>query len=138
MFKKIKAFFTTKEPEKPSIKREIRELLRENLKCISVDVFHYDDPIMKLNPAERTEYLTYFHVLVNEGRIIERLEFLINKQANVLLKNGTAENGELDMTAMMTMNGLTSFKNDIEKLSGMFLQEKSENELTQEYNKTNL
>ena len=138
MFKKIKAFFTTKEPEKVSTKREIRELLRENLRCIAVDVFHYDDPIMKFNPAERLEYLAYFHVLVTEGKIIERLEYLINKQANVLLKNGTAENGELDMTAMMTMNGLTSFKNDLEKLSGMYLQEKNEQEATIEYNKSGL
>lgn len=127
LIRKIAALFKKKEPakkEEESYERVYRDLLRENLNTIAVDVFHYDDPLLKLNPQERREYLVYFNTIVNDRKITDRLEYLINKQANMTLKNSLK--GELDTAGVMKMDGLSTFKDDVERLSQMFLKEESE------------
>lgn len=124
MFKKIVSFFT-KEKE-PTTKRLQRELLRELLSSVTVDMFYHDDPLLSMSPEERKEYLLYFHILTKDKKLMKRLEFFINKQANVLLKNGTAEDGTLDSGGIMTLNGITMVKNEIEKLSRMYETEEEE------------
>lgn len=104
--------------------REVRELVRENLQTIAVDVFQLGDPIIMMSPKERQQYLGYFHILVKEKKIIQRLQFLINTQANITLKN--SRHGTLDMTGCMTMNGISTVKDEIERLSAMYEKEKSE------------
>lgn len=125
----IKRMFLKKEEQKKeevNYERVYRDLLRENLNTVAVDVFHYNDPLLALNPQERREYLVYFNKLVNDKRVIERLEYLINKQANMTLKNSLS--GELDTAGVMKMDGLSTFKDDVERLSEMFLKEESERE----------
>lgn len=109
---------------KPSYEREMRELLRENLNTISVDVFHYEDPVVQLPPEERRAYLAYFHTLVHDKKIIDRLEYLINKQANITLKN--SKDHALDTAGIMKMDGLGSVRDDLKRLSVMFLKEEAE------------
>lgn len=107
--------------------RMMRDLLRENLKSISVDVFYHDDPILTMNPEERLEYLKYFRKLAGGSKLIKRLEYLINKQANIILKTGTETlDKQLDSGAIMTMNGLTIVKNEIERLASMSIKEEAE------------
>lgn len=128
LFKTIAQFFNKKEEPKKedqNFDRVYRDLLRENLNTISVDVFHYDDPLLRLNPAERREYLSYFRKIVADRKIVERLQYLINKQANMTLKN-SGTRGELDTAGVMKMDGLSTFKDDVERLSVMFFKEESE------------
>ena len=124
--KKIKEIFHIQKEENESedIERTMRDLLRENLNSLSVDVFHLDDPIVLLNPSQRREYLLYFNKLVTEKKVIHRLEYLINKQANMTLLN--SRSGQLDTAGVMKMDGLGTFKDDVERLSKMFLTEEEE------------
>jgi hypothetical protein len=114
--------------EKPTYEREMRELLRENLNTISVDVFHLTDPLIALSPAKRREYLLTFNRAVIDKTLIQRLEYLINLQANMTLKN--SKDGMLDTAGAMTMNGLSVFKDDVERLSNMFIKEEAERNKT--------
>lgn len=128
MFTKIASLFKKKEKEKTT-KRLQRELLRELLASVTVDVFYHDDPLIGMSPEERKEYLMEFHLLAKNKRLIARLEYFINKQANILLKNGTSEDGTLDSGAIMTLNGITIVKNEIEKLSRMYETEEEERKI---------
>lgn len=125
IIKKIKNYFSKKETIlNPSHEREFRELLREDLKTVSVDVFHYDDPVLSMSGPSRREYLRYFHNIATENKFTERVKFLINKQANMTLKN--SKDGTLDTAGVMKMDGLATVKDDIERLSAMFLKEEAE------------
>lgn len=128
ILKRIGQFFVKKEePKKENKKnyeRVYRDLLRENLNTVSVDVFNYDDPMLRLNPTEKLEYLKYFNKIFTDRKIIARLEYLINLQANMTLKNSL--DGELDTAGVMKMDGLSTFKDDVERLSTMFLKEEAD------------
>lgn len=119
-------FFQKKEPKEElnKVEREARELLRENLNTVSVDMFYADDPIIGLNPNERKQYLSYFHLILKDKKLIERIKFLINTQARMTLKG--SKDGVFDIAGAMTMNGITVIKNDIERLSAMFEKEEAE------------
>lgn len=127
MIRKIKQFFSTKEEQKENYEREMRELLRENLSTIAVDMFDSDDPIVAMSPADRKLYLHYFHQILIDKKLIDRLKYLINKQANLTLKN--SKDGVFDVVGSSTLNGLTVAKNEIEKLSSMSLKESAELEV---------
>lgn len=120
----IKWLKEKKKEENPPHEREFRELLRENLNGFAVDVFNLDDPLIVMNPSERQEYLLYFDRIVKDKKLISRLEFFINKQANLTLKN--SKDGILDTAGVMRMDGLSTFKDDVERLSKMFLMEENE------------
>ncbi len=125
----IKQIFQTEQPKKeeeikPKYEREYRELLREDLNTIAVDVFHLDDPLVLLNPSERREYLLYFHTLFLDKKVTKRLEYFINKQSQMILFNG--KEGELDTAGIMKMDGMSTFKDDVERLSKMFVVEEAE------------
>ena len=125
IIKKIKQFFSPKETiEQTTHEREFRDLLRENLQTVSVDVFHYDDPVVSMTGPTRKEYLAYFYKLATEEKLLSRIKFLINKQANLTLKN--SKDGILDTAGVMKMDGLAVVKDDIERLSAMFLKEEAE------------
>lgn len=122
------AAFHRKEQKKTETKtheREMRELLRENLKTVAVDVFYHDDPLVRLGPEERRAYLFAFHNLWKEGKLIERLQFFVNKQANLTLKESL--DGELDTAGIMKMDGTSIIIDDVKRLSAMYLKENTEN-----------
>lgn len=121
--KKIKQLFK-KEEEQLDFERNVRELLRENLNTVAVDVFTIDDPLFALNPSERREYLLYFNRLVVDKKLIERIKYLINKQAQMSLKY--SKNEKLDMAGALTMNGLGLVKDEVELFSKMFTQEEED------------
>ena len=110
--------------EEVEFERTVRDLLRENLNTVPVDVFSLDDPLLKMNPAERREYLLYFNRLVNDKKLIERIKYFINKQAQLSLKY--SKNEKLDMAGALTMNGMGLVKDDVERLSEMFTKEEEE------------
>lgn len=125
--KKLLAAFQGKEQKKTQPKtheREMRELLRENLKTVAVDVFYHDDPLISLPPEERRAYLLYFNNLIKDEKLIHRLKFFINKQANITLKESV--DGELDTAGVMKMDGTSIIVDDIKRLSAMYLKENIE------------
>lgn len=127
MWEKIKEIFKPKKEEERTqlnYEREMRELLRENLNTVSVDMFELDDPIVLLTPSQRREYLLYFHKLFNEKKLITRIKYLINKQAVRTLANST--NDKLDVAGTMKIDGMALIKDDVERLSNMFSKEEDE------------
>lgn len=123
MMKKIINFFKKKQ-EPIAHERRIRDLLRENLATVAVDVFYYNDPLLDMNPEERREYLLYFYKIVSDKKLIERIRYFINKQANITLKN--SKDGTLDTAGCMKMDGMGTLKDDFERLSQMFLVEEEQ------------
>ena len=120
----IKKMFVKKEKEVISLpERTVRDLLRENLKTVPVDVFYIDDPIMKLGPEERKGYLKYFDDIIKDGRVAERIKYYINKQANLTLQSSGKNTPVFDVSGSMNINGMASIKDDHVKLSGMFNKE---------------
>lgn len=124
ILRKIKQFFSPEEKEVFTTERSARELLRENLGSFSVDMFDQDDPIISMSPADRKSYLKYFHSIMTDKKIIQRLQYLINKQANLTLKH--SKEGVFDVVGSSTLNGIAVAKNDIERLSAMFEKESAE------------
>lgn len=125
LIKKIKEIFhPKKEEEKVDYERTMRDLLREDLNTVAVDIFYLDDPLIKMNPSQRREYLLYFNLLVKDKKFIERCQYYINKQATQTLMN--SRNGQLDTAGVMKMDGMGTIKDDVERLSKMFLTEEVE------------
>lgn len=109
---------------KPKIVRTVRDLLRENLKTVAVDVFYIEDPITSLNPEDRKMYLQYFYELSLDKKLIERVKYLINRQANKTLKS--SDGGTFDIAGAMNINGLALVKDDIERLGSAYLKENAQ------------
>ena len=65
MFKKVAHWFRPRRQEESPKEdgRQVRELLRENLKTLPVDVFYTDDPMLVLSDSERKQYLKFFYDL---------------------------------------------------------------------------
>lgn len=108
--------------------REWKELLRENMGTIVVDMFYGDDPILLLGPEDRKLYLKKFHELMKDPDVIKRFHYLANKQANLTLKymrENSKIDGETDMAGAMNINGICVVKEDFERLGTMFSKEES-------------
>lgn len=118
MFKTIKKLFEKKE-EKTN--REIKELLRENLSLMPIDVFYIDDPMLAVPEGRKVEYLKKFHDVCADKDVMERIKFLINKQANLTLSKSI--NGVSDTMGSACINGIAAVKDDFEKMGSLYLKE---------------
>lgn len=107
--------------KKSNIERDSRDLLRENLNLVQVDMFYGDDPILNLNKEERIMYLKSFFDLLKDDKLIKRMKYHINKQAQKTLAN--SKNGIQDIAGAMNINGIAFIIDDIEKLSNMYIKE---------------
>lgn len=107
--------------KKNNTERDVRELLRENLNLIEVDMFYNDDPMFLMTKEERILYLKIFFDLYKDNKLINRLKFHINKQAQKTL--GNAKDGIQDLAGAMNINGLAFVLNDIERLSNLYIKE---------------
>lgn len=113
----LKQVFT----KKPNKEKITRDLLRENLKLVSLDMFYLDDPITDLTPEQRVLYLKFFYDLYNSKEFFERIKYHINKQAHKTL--GTAEDGVQDVAGAMNINGMAFIMDDVERLAKMYMKE---------------
>lgn len=107
---------------KDNPKRDIRNLLRENLNCIEVDFFSSSDPLIQLTSEERKLYLKKFKDISDDKEIIGRIKYLINLQSKMILRSAK-DGSDMDMAGAMTINGLSVVLEDIERLSTMFEKE---------------
>lgn len=136
MFKKVAHLFKRKkEPvQKQEDGRNVRELLRENLSTVSVDVFYLDDPLVELPQKERQLYLKHFYDLSRDEKFMERIKYLVNKQALLTIQNIRNKDGSWDTAAgAMNINGIALVKDDVERLAAMHIKETVPEEDFNEY-----
>lgn len=127
MLKTIKRLLENKEEKR---NREERELLRENLSLVPIDIFYIDDPLLSVPEGKKIEYFKKFHDVCSDKDIMERIKFLINKQARLTLEH--SRNGVTDTMGSACINGMASVKEDFERMGSSYLKETAP---TTEFNK---
>jgi hypothetical protein len=121
MFSKIKLFFTKEEPQVQTKERSIKELTRENLALIPLDIYYVDDPLLGIPPDKRLRYLKKFADVVADKDIMERFKFLINKQVRLTMQ---ASKDDRDTTyGSININGMSTIKDDFERLANSYVKE---------------
>src|SRR4051812_11779452 len=101
--------------------RDLRDLLRENLNLITIDMFYKEDPILKLKKQDRILYLKEFSDLWKDGKLVERIKYHINKQAQMTLSN--SKDGVQDVAGSMNINGLAFVVDEIKRLANQYTKE---------------
>lgn len=119
MFKTIKKLF--KKEEEIDIQRDSKQLLRENLSLVAIDIFYTDDPILDVPFDKKVEYYKKFYDICRDKDVMERIKFLINKQATLTLKS--SRDGVTDAMGSACINGIASVKEDFEKMGSSYLKE---------------
>lgn len=120
MYKKLQSFFKREPPEEKK-ERVIKELLRENLSLIPLDLFYGDDPVIELNDTKRKKYLKKFYDIVNDKEIMERFIYIINKQVRITMQK--SKDGTTDTYGAININGIATVKDDFERLANMYSKE---------------
>ena len=100
--------------------QHVRDLLRENLNLLSLDMY-LDDPLIGLSENERKLYLKYFFDLNKDLKLIERIKYNINKQAIKTL--GNSKDNVQDIAGACNINGMAFIYDEINKLSNMYIKE---------------
>ena len=110
--------------KKKDTERGVRELLRENLNVLPVDMFYLDDPITQLNKEERLLYLKEFADIYTNNKLFDRIKYHINKQAQKTL--GNSRDGVQDIAGSMNINGMAFIMEDITRLANLHLKESTQ------------
>lgn len=124
MIETIKNLFSKKEEPK-STRSEI-QLLRENLNLIELDIFYLDDPI-PLKESDRKQYLKVFNDFMSNKLAVDRIKYLINKQAVLALQSE-------DKLGAMNINGMATVLEDLQRLSDMYDKEVAQVDTFNKYN----
>jgi hypothetical protein len=120
MFKTIKEkLFPT---EKKDDIRLMKELLRENLGLVPIDIFYIDDPKLGVPPDKLADYYKKFYDICRDKEVIDRINYLINKQARLILQTANTT-GAMDGLAGININGMASVKDDFTRLANSYLKE---------------
>ena len=78
MIKTIKKLFESNTQKQT---RQAKELLRENLSLIPIDLVYLDDPIFSIEDDKRTLYYKKFFDIISDKEVMDRITYLINKQS---------------------------------------------------------
>jgi hypothetical protein len=100
-----------------------KELLRENLKLVSLNMFYLDDPLDKLEPEQRMLYLKTFYDMYTDQKVMDRIKYHINKQAHKTLEQ--ASEGIESTAGALNINGMAFIFDDIESLAKKYMKEKA-------------
>lgn len=103
--------------------RAWKELLRENLGLVVVDMFYGDDPLLVLGDTDRKLYLKKFYDLYQDKDVMGRITYLVNKQANLTLKSMKESDETSNMAGSMNINGLSLIRDEIKRLAHMYVKE---------------
>lgn len=101
--------------------RDIKDLLRENLALVNLDIFYIDNPLLKVAPDQRLIYLKKFWDLCADPDIMEQLRYLINTQVRVTMQ--LSKEGVNDTLGAMNINGIATVKDTFEKLANTYVKE---------------
>lgn len=110
-----------KKEEKRNPHRDVRDLLRENLNLLPVDMFYLDDPLNELSPEGRILYLKTFADIYTDKKLCDRIKYQINRQAQLTLAK--AQTGTEDQAGAMNINGMAFVLDEIARLANMYLLE---------------
>lgn len=113
--------FFEKKVEQKNKERDERELLRENLALVPIDIYYVDDPLLGIPPDKREVYLKKFHDLCEDKEIMEWFKYLINKQARTTLQ--MSMNGESDQAGAFNINGIATVRDMFLKLAQTYNKE---------------
>lgn len=109
--------------KKKNPERDVKELLRENLSTINVDMFYSDDPIFSMTEEDKRLYLQHFQILAGDKMLQDRIKWMINKQARLLINDVKNQDKIAEIAGSMTINGIGLVKDEIEKLAAQYLKE---------------
>ena len=118
MIERIKTMFAKKEE---GTSRLMKELLRENLDLLPVDIFYIDDPRLSIQPDKLVEYDRKFYDICRDHDVMDRIKYLINKQARMTIQHGYTK-GELDALGSININGMATVKDDFTRLANSYLK----------------
>ena len=108
--------------QEPSQERDMKDLLRENLGLIPIDVFYIDDPVTAIQADKRVDYYRKFYEICKDRDVMDRFKFLINRQALVMMAE-SSKSGSMDGLGGININGMASVKDDFTKQANSFLKE---------------
>ena len=109
-----------KKPEQ-NRSRLMKELLRENLDLLPVDIFYIDDPRLAIPPDKLVEYDKKFYDLCRDHDVMDRIKYLINKQARITIQR-SQENGTMDALGGININGMATVKDDFTRLGNSYIK----------------
>jgi len=109
------------EPEKITKEQAMKELLRENLALVNLDIFYIDDPLLAVPQERRAEYLKKFWDLCADKDIMEWFRYLINKQVRLTMQ--LSKDSVQDPNGAMNINGIATVKDTFEKLANTYVKE---------------
>jgi hypothetical protein len=126
MFKKILTFFSEpqvveKPPEEKPRERLAKELLRENLMLVPLDMYYVDDPILEIAEDKRKKYLKKFANICGDRDVMERFNYLINKQVQITMNRALM--GQSDVNGSFNINGIATVKDDFQRLANSYVKE---------------
>lgn len=127
--KRLLMLFATQEKLR---ERAMKDLLRENLSLVAVDIFYIDDPKTEVPPDKLVDYYRKFYDVVRDKDVMERIKYMINKQVRVTVEN--SKNGENDALGGININGMATIKDDFTKMANLYLQEVPTAETFNKYN----
>jgi len=117
---KILSYFKKEEKQKTK-KRMARELLRENLALVPLDIFYLDDPLLGVPPDKREKYLKKFHDITEDEDVMQWFTYLINRQ--VRMTTNHSMNGESDQSGAMNINGIATVRDTFKNLAIKYSKE---------------
>jgi len=113
--------------------RLARELLRENLNTVAVDMFDVADPLLKMNPEQRTMYLKHMADLAKDDDLMNLIKMLINQQVVKTMYQGSQNpDPKFDFAGSMKIDGMACIKDAIEQRAAMH---RKETPVVEEFNK---
>lgn len=121
----LKNIFKKKEVKalvpKQNLERDVRELLRQNLNVLEMDIFYEKDPLMSLTKEQRLVYLKKFADMYIDEVFQSRVKFMISKQAQKTLWN--SQDGVQDIAGAMEINGMSTIIDEVKRLANLHLKE---------------
>lgn len=123
MFKTIQSFFKKEEiiEEQKTRERMIKDLTRENLALIPLDIYYVDDPLLGIPPDRKLDYLKKFSDLLADKDIMERFKYLINKQVRLTMQ--LSKDGHDTTLGSININGISTVKDDFQRLATSYMKE---------------
>jgi len=118
MIEKIKELFAKKETNRS---RLMKELIRENLDLLPVDIYYIDDPRLAIPPDKLVEYDKKFYDICRDQYVMDRIKYLINKQARMTIQ-ASYQNGTMDALGGININGMATVRDDFIRLGNSYIK----------------
>jgi len=99
----------------------LRELTRENLGLLPLDIYYLDDPLLGIPPDRREAYLKKFYDLYEDEEVMEWFKYLINKQVRMTMQQ--SKDGYSDQSGAVNINGIATVRDTFKNLAQKYAKE---------------